>query len=342
MRRFVYTLITEQRPLLFKPLLLLLSFIYVNTLRAIKFFYKLNILKSKKLKSKVISVGNITWGGTGKTSLIALLCRFFEEKNKRHAVLIRGYGQDEDRMLKERLPQTLILSGRNRLKNALIAENNYNIDTLILDDGFQHWRIKRDLDIVTINAANPFGNRCVIPAGILREPLSALKRAEIIVITKVNLIDKKNISDIKNAICNIAPEAEIFEAEHQPVSLAETNKKKEHGLDYIAGRNVCAVAAVGDNDSFFKMLLDLSAQITSKFSFLDHHRYTEYDVENIVDTAKRTNSNAIITTQKDWVRLKTHFGKKDGCGIEILLLNIAIKIKNEEEFFRRISSLLNR
>jgi len=350
MRRFVYSLITAQDAnkvfyVLFRPLLLVSSFIYVNVVRLIRFFYRINLLKSKKPKSKVISVGNITWGGTGKTSLVALISRFLNAKNKRPAILIRGYGEDEDRMLKKQL-NTAILSGRDRIKSAKVAEDKYNADVLILDDGFQHWRIKRDLDIVSINATDPFGNGKIIPAGILREPISALKRADIIVLTKVNLVDEKDIVGIKNIIQGVASDVEIFEAEYKAVSLTETGKNEERNLDYIVNKKVCAVAAIGDNNSFFRMLSDLGAEITGKFSFPDHHKYTRSNIKDIVAAAKKTNSDAIITTSKDWIRLKDGVrplernSHSQGLTPEILLLNIAIKIKNEEKFFARISSLL--
>jgi len=362
MRRFIYSLITAQGAnrifyALFRPLLWLLSFIYADVVGLIRFFYRINLRKSKKPKSKVISVGNITWGGTGKTSLVALISRFLDAKNKRPAILIRGYGEDEDRMLKEQL-NTTVLSGRDRIKNAKLAEDEYNAGVLILDDGFQHWRIKRDLDIVSINATDPFGNGKVIPAGILREPISALKRADIIILTKVNLADEKDIAGIKNIIQGVASDVEIFEAEHRPISLTETSeasaepsKNEERGLDYIANKKVCAVAAIGDNNSFFKMLSGLGAEITGKFSFPDHHKYTQGDIRDIVETVKKTGADAIITTTKDWVRLKDFFLKdgvrplqsdtrSQGLTPEVLLLNIAVKLRNEEQFFDRIYSLL--
>ncbi|UCH12553.1 MAG: tetraacyldisaccharide 4'-kinase [Candidatus Omnitrophota bacterium] len=344
MRRFIYSLITAQGAnrlfyVLFRPLLLASSFIYVNIVRLIRFFYRINLLKSKKPKSKVISVGNITWGGTGKSSLVALISRFLDAKNKRPAILIRGYGEDEDRMLKEQL-NTTVLSGRDRIKNAKKAEDKYNADVLILDDGFQHWRIKRDLDIVSINATDPFGNGNIIPAGILREPISALKRADIIILTKVNLADEKDIAGIKNIIQGVASDVEIFEAEYKPFFLTETSKNEERSLDYIANKKLCAVAAIGDNNSFFRMLSDLSPEITYKFSFPDHHKYTQSNIKDIVSAAKKTNSDAIITTSKDWIRLKPCFNK-NVCDIEILLLNIAIKIKNEGSFFDSIARYIH-
>src|SRR3989338_3928291 len=137
---------------LFGQIFLLLSFAYFIIVGAIKILYKLNILKSAKLNAKVISIGNITWGGTGKTSLVLLLAKFLQGKDIKTAILIRGYGDDEDKMLRRQLEGALVLSGRNRLKNAKAAEGKYRPDAIILDDGFQHWRIRRDLDIVTINA----------------------------------------------------------------------------------------------------------------------------------------------------------------------------------------------
>lgn len=353
MRKFFYSLITGERdqtiktgypfpgpdPILyalFRPPLLILSFIYLCTIRLINFFYNINLLKSIRPKSKVISVGNITWGGTGKTNLVALLARFLDTRNKKCAVLIRGYGSDEDVMLKEQLERTVILSGKDRQANVRIAEDRYGVNTLILDDGFQHWHIRRDLDIVAISVTNPFGNRKVIPAGILREPISALKRADIIVLTKTNFIDKKDVAGIKDIILDVVPKAEIFEAEYLPVSVTRIKNSEELNPGYIADKRLCAIAGVGDNNSFFRMLLDLGAKITTRLSYQDHHKYTQRDIKDIINAAKGTNSDAIITTAKDWVRLKTYFSKKEFSETELLLLNVILKVADEERFFDSI------
>ena len=324
---------------LFGQIFLLLSFAYFIIVGAIKILYKLNILKSAKLNAKVISIGNITWGGTGKTSLVLLLAKFLQGKDIKTAILIRGYGDDEDKMLRRQLEGALVLSGRNRLKNAKAAEGKYRPDAIILDDGFQHWRIRRDLDIVTINALNPFGNKNVIPAGILREPLFALRRAGLIVLTKTNLVDKEKIAKIKGDILRIDPKAEIFEAEYKPVSITSLKENKEFEANFIKAKRLCAVSGLGDNISFFKMLKDLGADLACELSYPDHHRYTLKDIKHIINSAKVTNSNAIITTKKDWIRLEQIMMP---CRIDVLLFNITIKIADENKFYNRISALLNR
>ncbi len=341
-KTLVYSLITGEGNkmlyLLFRPLLLTLSFLYIAITATIKFLYRLNILKSTKPKAKVISIGNITWGGTGKTSLALLLGSSLSAANKKTAVLIRGYGSDENKMLKEQLPNAIVLSGRNRLKNAHIACDKYGAEVLILDDGFQHWRLKRDLDIVAINAINPFGNKKVIPAGILREPVSALKRSHMVIITKVNLVDKDRISSIKDFILSINPKAEIFEAEHRAISITDAKDNKTFGMDYINNKALTALSSLGDNESFFRMLSGLGAKIIVKLPYPDHHSYTHDDVTCVINAAKNVSSDAIITTAKDWVRLKAIMPSNT---VNVLLLNIAAKIIDEDKFFNRIYRLLN-
>ncbi len=341
-KTLIYSLVTGEDNkilyLLFRPLFVILSFLYIAVTETIKFLYRLKILKSAKPKAKVISIGNITWGGTGKTSLTLLLSGFLSGAGKKTAVLIRGYGSDEDRMLAEQRPDVIVLSGRNRLKNADIACDKYGREVLILDDGFQHWRLKRDLDIVAINAINPFGNKKVIPAGILREPISALRRSHVIVITKVNLADKDQVRRIKDVILSINPKAEIFEAEHKAVSITDVKNNRALGTDYIRGKRLAALSGIGDNESFFKMFSDLDARISVKLPYPDHYRYAQDDIAYIIKAAKDVSSDALITTVKDWMRLKAIMPLDD---INVLLLNVAAKIINEDKFFNRIYSLLN-
>ena len=345
MKKFFHSLITGQHKGLIysitRPLFLVAEFIYLCGIETIKFLYRRGFLKSSKLKAKVISIGNITWGGTGKTSLVALLSKFLSLKNIKSAVLIRGYGGDEDSMLREQLGNILVLSGRNRIKNAKEAEDKYNCQALILDDGLQHWRIKRDLDIVAVSATNPFGNGRLIPAGILREPFSALGRADIFVLTKVNLANEKHIADTEKTIRSIKPQAQIFKAEHKAISITKINGNEKLDLSYITGKKICAVSGIGDNDSFFKMLLTSGAKITTKLPFPDHHKYTRGDISYIINAAKKTGAGTIITTAKDWVRLKPIFHNKYSGDIEILLLNITIRIIDEEGFFNRVNSIFN-
>ena len=180
-----------------KPCLLILSYAYGFLLKAHYFFYKVNLLKSYKSQIAIISIGNITLGGTGKTPFTIMLAERLTQKNKKKtAVLIRGYGEDEWKMLEERLGKygIKVFVGRDRVKYAKQALQ-YGACSLILDDGFQHRRLRRDLDIVLLDSTNPFGNRHLFPRGILREPLDSLRRADIVVLTKVDKA-KENIPAI--------------------------------------------------------------------------------------------------------------------------------------------------
>ncbi|MBN1405776.1 MAG: tetraacyldisaccharide 4'-kinase, partial [Candidatus Omnitrophica bacterium] len=178
--------------------------------------------------------------------------------------------------------------------------------------------------------------------GILREPLNCLKRADIILLNKANLIDKDAAAGIADEVLKFAVGAEIFTSEYVPVSLTETDTLRQADIKHISRKRVCAAASVGDNESFFKMLSDLGAVVALKLSFADHHKYTAADARTIVNSAKKNDCDLIVTTPKDWIRLREQF--KEGVPVdpEILLLNCAIKVNNEEKFFKRIYSLFDR
>ena len=171
----------------FSFFLLLISFIYGFFVKLTLRCYQMKLFKSYRPGCRLISVGNISWGGTGKTPLVEALAKFLQQEGKKPAVLIRGYGKDEIYMLKDKLKDIPVLAGRNRIRTARYALKHYGADTIILDDGFQHWRLERDLDIVLIDVKFPFGNRSLTPRGILREPLSSLSRADVFGLTNSDL-----------------------------------------------------------------------------------------------------------------------------------------------------------
>ncbi|MBU0502800.1 MAG: tetraacyldisaccharide 4'-kinase [Candidatus Omnitrophota bacterium] len=360
MKRYLYNIIIGKHrglvPGLIRFFLFILAIIYGLIIRIL---VVLNSLRQTSLGCRVISVGNITLGGTGKTCLVEFIARFFKSKGKKIAILTRGYkklakGQavnsqliassyatmgDEPYMLSKKLNIPVIV-GPDRTRSAKTACQVYKTGMVILDDGFQQWGIKKDLEIVVIDATDPFGNFHCLPRGMLREPISALKRADIFVITKVNL--NPDIQDIKDFLARINSRAEIFESAHQPKGFyLFGNDDQLLGLDSIKDKNVVVFSGIGDPDSFEELIIRLEAKIGLSFKFSDHHNYTRQDLGNIINQAKRLGVSAIVTTEKDAVRL-SGLGIMDKCqGLSFLILAIELKIiKNEQTFCSRLSGIL--
>ena len=308
----------------FKPLLLVVSFAYGVLVRCNHLFYKTGILKSYKVPAKIISVGNITLGGTGKTPFAIMLAEHLSLKGQKAAVLIRGYGEDEWKMLEDKLKEKdiKVFVGKDRVKTARKAVKE-GIDTLILDDGFQHRRLRRDLNIVLLDSAKPFGNGHLFPRGILREPLSGLRKADIIVLTKGDRLREEREA-VRGRIKKIAPGKEIIEAFHEPSRLFGVWNAKARDLSFINGKKVCVFSAICDA-SYFRHTVERSgARVGPEFVFPDHYLYTERDLERIFKECKRKNASVVLTTEKDAVKLRKL--KMPDDAPEVLALGIEIKI----------------
>jgi tetraacyldisaccharide 4'-kinase len=331
-----------------KFFLWLLSLGYGLVVRLLVLFYQ---LKPVKLGCKVISVGNITLGGTGKTVLVEAIARYLKLKGHKVAILSRGYGRvpstqstqskfrcealgDEPLMLEQNLKDIPVLVDADRIRAAKRAIRDYKVDTVILDDGFQQWRIKKDLDIVAIDAASGFGNRNMLPRGILREPLSSLKRADVFILTNTDL--NPDTRKVKDYLRRINPAALICESIHHPTALYRINKKDELlNLSLLRGKTVALVCAIGNPDSFQNTIAQCGINISLSFRFPDHHRYSHQELENITQEAKKKNIPTLITTEKDAVKLADLATQP--LGIDILVLRIAIKLKDhEQEFHNRL------
>lgn len=321
--------------LLLKPLLYFLSLIYWIAVRLISAFYNYGFFRSYRAKVKVISVGNITLGGTGKTPLVEFLASRLSSEGKKIAILSRGYSNDEPSLLEKNLScvNVVVFVGRDRIESVKKAEK-LGVDAVILDDGFQHWRLKRDLDIVTINSQNPFGNGRVIPRGILREPLSSLERAGILMLTKADLA--KDIDAIKVKLRNIAPYVLVVEAAHSPEYFYDL-KGEKIPLSFIKEKNVCLLSSIGDPESFKKIVLREQAKLALNISYPDHYQYSKKDILNLEQLCKKESVDIIVTTEKDLMRIPCDVFSPQ---IKILVLRIALKIiKNEKEFFNRVSGI---
>ena len=262
MKQYLYNLATDKDKGFFalglKFILLLLSFVYGLIIRILIF---VSSLDPKCFSLRVISIGNITLGGTGKTTLVEFISRYLKGRGHSLAILTRGYKRrrqdymgDEPRMLSKNLDGVPVIVDKDRERGAKRAIREYNSDTVILDDGMQQWHIRKDLEIVTIDALNPFGNRHMLPRGILRQPLSSLRKADIFVLTKTNLA--KDLNKLKAVLSKYNPKGLIIESMHLPAGFYDIKRPEELlSSDYLKGKKVALFSGIGDPDSFSKLIL---------------------------------------------------------------------------------------
>jgi len=287
-------------------LLALLSFAawgYGHGVRIFRWLYENKILPRKRLPYPVISVGNLTWGGTGKTPFVEYLARKIGTHRRIPLVLTRGYSHDEAVELQSHLPTAVIGVGKDRAKVAERVKNEKrHVDIAVLDDGLQHQVLERDVDIVVINSLNPFGNGKLIPRGILREPLTVLTRAAIIVLTHVNLVSPEELKTLKAKIAVLAPQAQIIETMMEVLFLYRAKTKVRTSIEKMAGRRVATFAAVGTPRSFQLVLQRFLLKTVRNFEFLDHHEYTKQELLKVKEVAQSAGAEEIITTEKDFYR----------------------------------------
>ena len=307
MKKFIYSLMTDKAegPLasILKLILHVISVVYAVAISARGLLYKTGLFASSKVPIKIISVGNLTLGGTGKTPFVITLARMLKDQlHKETAILIRGYGWDEQALLKKKLLDIPILVGKDRAKSAHRAIRLYGVDTAVLDDGFQHWELGRNLDIVLIDSSNPFGNGCLFPRGILREPKEVLKRADIAILTKVDM-GRGDIKRLKRNLLGINENLIFAEAEHKPKHFYDTRTKKIFDLSYIKGKRVILLSSIGDPEYFQEIVKKLGAEVAAHIAYMDHHNYNQKDRHNILNICNEKSFEFIVTTEKDVVKL---------------------------------------
>ena len=326
--------------------LYLLSLVYRVGIGLRKLLYQYGILVSRSLPCKIVSVGNITLGGTGKTPLVVSLAGFLLEKGMRPAVISRGYGRkdesktlivsdertvltdtatggDEPVLIGSRVPGVPVVVGCNRNDAARNAIQRFNTGVVILDDGFQHFRLKRDLDIALVDATDPFGNEKIFPAGILREPIEALRRAQAVIITKSDFAT--SIAALKSRIERVTS-ARIFTSFQRPLDLADDRTGENKPLSALRGTKVLAFSGIARPESFTSLLKTLGAVISGECIFPDHYEFRKADLARVFKKAADVRANMIVTTEKDAVRLRTL--KPDG----IWALRIDLMITEQEEW----------
>ncbi len=305
--------------------------------------YRKRFLRGQHLGCIVIVVGNLTVGGTGKTPIVEKLAKALQARGRKVAILSRGYkskkesffkkwwhwllhaepclpkvvsnGQqcllpyeiagDEPLLLAKNLPNVCVVVDKDRVKAGQFSIKNLNCDTLVLDDGYQYFQLKGTFYILLIDATNPFGNGSVLPRGILREPLNHMHRAQFIFLTKTDQIPTERLRALKRLIRRYNKKAPILSCIHTPKYLQSLSTGTQIPLSSLRGLKVAALSGIASPKSFEKFLTDAGAKIVFKEHFLDHHRYTDSDLHEFFENAKRFQTDYVITTEKDAVRISS-------------------------------------
>lgn len=266
---------------------------------------------TQRVNIPVISVGNLTLGGTGKTPAVEWIARWFRARDRRVAILSRGYGDaartglnDEGRVLEENLPDVPHLQGKDRVALARLAEEELASEVLILDDGFQHRRLGRDLDVVLLDALDPFGLGRMFPRGLLREPVASLRRAGVVVLSRADLVEPAIRSAIRHRAEQAAGPLRWAEASHAPLDLLDA-AGGVLPLKSLSDRTVAAFCGIGNPEGFRRTLANLGIEVAAFRAFPDHHAYTAADVADLTAWVRTADVNLALTTQKDLVKLRT-------------------------------------
>jgi len=344
MLTYIYNLATDRHKglvaALIKFFLFFFSLVYGLIIRGLMLFSR---IKPFRPECKVISVGNITLGGTGKTPLVAYIARWLKGHGHKVAVVTRGYmlkntvAADEPLMLQENLKDVPVIVDADRVRGIKHAISGYKVDTVILDDGFQQWRIKKDLDIVAIDSLNPFGNKQMIPRGILRQPLSSLKAAEIFILTKTDM--NPQLDSLNIFLSRINPGAVIAGSVHRSENFYELGRKEARlNPDALKEKTVILFSGIADPASFAASVKNLGIKIGAAFEFSDHHVYTLEDMKNIIKVSKEKGIDAVLTTEKDAVKLRYLQFANYNLPIYVLCIELQIT-QNEERFLERLSGL---
>jgi tetraacyldisaccharide 4'-kinase len=266
-------------------------------------------LRVHRLGVPVVSVGNLTVGGTGKTPMVEWLARWFRARRTRVVIVSRGYRRehglnDEGRVLEENLPDVPHLQDRDRVRAGQVALEELDAELLMLDDGFQHRRLARDLDLVLIDALEPFGLGQLLPRGLLREPLRSLRRADLVILTRADLIGADARAAIQAEAERRAGPLRWVEARHAPLDLIDSEGSRSP-LGDLAGQAVAAFCGIGNPEGFRQTLLPLCQELRDFRVYPDHHGYSAADVASLQCWAGDQKANLVLTTQKDLVKLRT-------------------------------------
>jgi tetraacyldisaccharide 4'-kinase len=354
-----------KRAAVIRAILFALSKVYEVGFRFYRFCIKVRLMRDYTLGIQVIAIGNITLGGTGKTPVVEKFARELQRQGRTVAILSRGYRSkppplsqmfwnkllfradstpprvvsdgrsllldsetagDEPYMLASNLKDVIVLVDKNRVKSGRYAIERFGCDTLLLDDGFQYWRLAgRRQDVVLIDCQQPFGNDHLFPRGTLREPPTHLARASVVFITKSD----GQTSALRERISRYNPGAGIIECVHDPLYFEDVFTGERHALDVVKTKKIASLSAIAQPESFEQSLVKLCSELVYSKRFADHHRFTQQEILNAINRSKKRQAEVIITTQKDAVR----FPKLDRRDLPIYFMRVEIKIlKGAEDF----------
>jgi tetraacyldisaccharide 4'-kinase len=284
------------------------SVVYGAAIAARNYGFDQGWLQSHAASVPVVSVGNLTLGGTGKTPMVEWLARWFRRHGVRVVILSRGYGRtgllnDEGRVLEENLPDVPHLQNPDRVAMARVAAVELETELIVLDDGFQHRRLRRDLDVVLLDALEPFGLARLFPRGLLREPIRSLKRSGVVVLSRADLIAASERAAIRVEAERKAGPLRWIEARHAPLDVIDA-EGNSCALEELAGKSALAFCGIGNPEGFRRTLLPLCRELLDFRVFPDHHAYTADDVRSLVGWVAGSGANLVLTTQKDSVKLR--------------------------------------
>jgi tetraacyldisaccharide 4'-kinase len=306
------------------------SWIYGEITNLRNALYERGAFKSRSLGAPAVSVGNITVGGTGKTPMVAFIAGVLAEEGEKVAILTRGYGRENPKqrvvvsdgetilagveaagdepfeLARKLLGKALVIADADRVAAAEFAKEKFGVTAFVLDDAFQHRAARRDLDIVLLDATNPFGNAKTLPFGRLREPLENLRRADLIVLTRADLVDEKEITNYKLQITRFNPDCPILTAENRISGLVELPdflKKIPNPKSQIPNPKSLAFCALGNPESFFEQLKRENFNLAATRKFPDHRRYAQNDISDLEREAAEKGAEILLTTAKDAVKL---------------------------------------
>ncbi len=329
--------------------------------------YDKRVFRNRSIGCLVISIGNLTCGGTGKTPVVEVFARTLSQKGRKVAILSRGYRSkqrslwtkwkqkfssrkkvippkvvsdgknllldsafagDEPFMLASNLRDVVVLVDKDRVKSGLYAIEEFSTDTLILDDGFQYLNLKPHINIMLIDSTDPFGNHHVLPRGILREPIKNLRRADYIFLTKSN--GGNHLRHFKTFVRRHNHRAEIIECCHRPKYLEDVYVKESRSeLDSLKGKKIAALSGIAKPESFEDFLNGFGAEIVYSEHYADHHRYRQQEVIDFINAAKKAGAQMVITTEKDAVRMP----RLDRRDLPMHFMRIEIDILSGQESF---------
>jgi tetraacyldisaccharide 4'-kinase len=291
---------------------------------------------SQRVGVPVVSVGNLTVGGTGKTPCVESIARFYRAMDLRVSILSRGYGShdgpnDEALVLVENLPDVPHLQGADRVVLARIAIKELESEVLVLDDGFQHRRLARNLDVVLLDATEPWGHGYLLPRGLLRESPRGLCRAGIVLLTRCDQVEAGAVERLRQQVGRWAPGVPVALSSHRPAHWINAERRTLE-LEKLRGTPAAAFCGLGNPDAFRRTLLDLGMTLRGFRVFPDHHAYARTDVEDLRRWAhEEAMAGVVITTQKDLVKLRlTHLGER-----ELWALRIALRVEEGQDMLDR-------